>query len=115
MKEDIRTYEDCIQFIKHFYTKLLKDPLISHYFTPLNLDEHIPRVADFWAFILIDQPGYQNNMMTAHAQLHLKNEDFDRWLSLFKDSINDLFEGEKTEMAIQRSEQIAWTIKSKLN
>lgn len=115
MKSDIRSYEDCLQLIEHFYTKLLKDPVIGHYFADLNLKEHIPRVADFWAFVLIDKAGYQGNMMTAHAKLPLNIEDFDRWLALFKTSVNELFHGEKSEMAIQRSEQIAWTMKSKLD
>jgi hemoglobin len=100
--------------IRNFYDKLLIDDQISHFFVHLNLNEHLPRVADFWAFILIDKPGYQNNMMSAHASLNLKETDFNRWLFLFQETVNELFEGEKASMAIHRSQHIALTMKAKL-
>jgi hemoglobin len=114
MKNDITTYEDCLLLIQKFYDKLLIDDRIGHFFTDLDLKDHIPKVADFWAFILIDRPGYSNNMMTAHARLDLKEKDFERWLSLFHETINEYFEGEKANLAIERSKLIAWTMKTKL-
>lgn len=114
MKGDIETYEDVLQLITKFYDRLLVDEQISHFFTELDLDKHIPHVADFWAFILIDRAGYANNMMTAHAKLALKATDFERWLELFHETINELFEGVKANLAIERSKLIAWTMKSKM-
>ncbi len=114
MKPDVTTYEDCLLLIRAFYDKLLVDDQINHFFIHLNLDEHLPRVADFWAFILIDKPGYQNNMISAHASLNLKETDFNRWLFLFQETVNELFEGEKAALAIQRSQLIALTMKAKL-
>lgn len=114
MKNDITTYEDCLFLIRKFYDKLLTDDTIAHFFVKLDLEEHIPRVADFWAFLLIDKPGYNNNMMTAHAKLELKEKDFVRWLALFQETINEHFAGEKAELARQRSTLIAWTMRSKM-
>jgi hemoglobin len=114
MMKDIETYEDCILLIRKFYDKLLVDKDISHFFVDLDLVEHIPKVADFWAFILIDQPGYSNNMMSAHASLKLKENDFARWLELFHQTINEFFVGEKANLAIERSKLIAWTMKTKM-
>ena len=114
MKKDITTYDDCLLLIEKFYDKLLIDEQIAHFFTEIDLKEHIPKVADFWAFILIERPGYSNNMMTAHARLDLKEKDFERWLDLFHETINDLFDGEKANLAIDRSKLIAWTMKTKL-
>jgi hemoglobin len=113
-KKDIESYDDCLQLISWFYEKLLKDELISHYFKPLNLESHIPKVADFWAFVLIDKPGYSNNMINAHARLALQEKDFDRWLLLFRETIKEHFDGEKVNLAIERSQLIAWTMRSKL-
>ena len=112
--KDIETYEDCLLLITKFYDKLLIDDQIGHFFEQLDLTHHIPKVADFWAFVLIDQTGYANNMMTAHSKLELKASDFERWLALFHESINELFEGEKATLAIERSKLIAWTMKSKM-
>lgn len=114
MKRDIETYEDVLQLISRFYDRLLVDEQISHFFIELDLEKHIHHVADFWAFVLIDQAGYANNMMTAHSKLELKASDFERWLVLFHDTINELFEGEKANLAIERSKLIAWTMKSKM-
>jgi hemoglobin len=114
MKNDITTYEDCLLLIRKFYDKLLTDDTIAHFFVGLDLEEHIPRVAYFWAFLLIDKPGYNNNMMTAHAKLELKEKDFERWLALFHATINEHFAGEKAELAKQRSTLIAWTMRSKM-
>lgn len=114
MKE-IETYEDCIFLIEEFYKKLLSDDQIAHFFVDLDLSTHIPKVADFWAFVLIDKPGYANNMMTAHARLDLKEPDFQRWLELFHETIRENFYGEKADLAIERSKLIAWTMKTKMN
>lgn len=111
--KDIETYDDCLELIKKFYDKLLIDEEIGHFFQHLDLSHHIPKVADFWAFILVDQPGYRNNMMGAHAKLDLHESDFKRWLFLFHETIGELFEGDKANLAIERSKLIAWTMTSK--
>lgn len=113
--KDIQTYEDCLLLIDAFYQKLLEDEQIGHFFKDLDLSTHIPRVADFWAFVLIDKPGYANNMMTAHARLDLKECDFERWLELFHETIHENFIGEKADLSIERSKLITWTMKSKMN
>ncbi len=111
---EIQTYGDCLFLIEKFYDKLLLDKQIGHFFKDLPLDVHIPKVAEFWAFILIDKPGYANNMIQAHAKLDLKAKDFDQWLKLFHDTIDENFLGEKAKMAKERSTLIAWTMRSKL-
>jgi len=114
-KKDIETYEDCVLLIEKFYDKLLLDEEIAHYFVELDLASHIPKVADFWAFILVDKPGYANNMMGAHARLELKENDFKRWLVLFHQTVEENFEGEKANLAKERSNLIAWTMSAKMN
>jgi hemoglobin len=43
----------------------------------------------------------------------LSKEHFDRWVELFHTTVNELFTGEKAEMAKQRATLIAWTIQNK--
>lgn len=113
-KRDITTIEDLEFLIRKFYDKLLVDEQIAHFFTELNLEEHIPRVASFWAFIALDSPGYKGNMMDAHAKLELKTTDFERWLNLFHQTIHEHFTGEKADFIVARSSLIAWTMQSKV-
>ncbi len=111
--KDIETYTEIEDFVKKFYKKLLLDAQIGHFFQELNLESHLPQVADFWAFILIDQAGYSGNMMTAHSKLDLSKSDFEQWLKLFHETIRENFEGTKASLAIERSTLIALTLKPK--
>ncbi|MCE2712708.1 MAG: group III truncated hemoglobin [Cryomorphaceae bacterium] len=113
-KRDITTIQDLEFLIRKFYDKLLVDEQIGHFFIKLNLEEHIPKVASFWAFIALDSPGYKGNMMEAHAKLELKTADFERWLNLFHQTIHEYFTGETADFIVQRSSLIAWTMQSKL-
>jgi hemoglobin len=113
MKE-IQTYEEVLFLIERFYEKLVADPLIGHFFQYLDLSRHISNVADFWAFILLDQPGYLGNMVEAHRKLPLTNSDFDQWLFLFHQTIDEHFEGKNALIAKERSNLIALTLRSKL-
>lgn len=112
---DIKTYDDCLLLITKFYDKLMVDEEIGHFFQQIDLSLHIPKVTDFWALILIDHPGYTNNMMGAHAKLDLQEADFKRWLYLFHETTTEHFQGEKANLAIERSKLIAWTMTAKLN
>lgn len=112
MKE-IESKEDVALLVETFYQKLVIDELVSHFFSQLNLEEHLPRVIQFWSFILLDEAGYSANMMEKHARLDLNEESFDRWLKLFHETVDQFFTGEKAELAKQRSSLIAWTMKTK--
>ena len=112
MKE-IESKEDVTLLVEPFYQKLVKDDLVSHFFSQLNLKELLPSVIQFWSFILLDEAGYSANMMEKHAKLDLNEESFDRWLKLFHETVDQFFTGEKAELAKQRSSLIAWTMKTK--
>lgn len=112
MKE-IESTKDITLLIELFYDKLLHDEETRPLFEQLDLKAHIPRVVQFWAFILLDSPGYQANMMEKHAHLPLTESLFEKWLFLFHQTIDELYTGEKAELAKQRSTLIAWTMKSK--
>ncbi|MDF3025712.1 MAG: hypothetical protein K0S23_19 [Fluviicola sp.] len=112
MKE-IESKEDVALLVETFYQKLVNDELVSHFFSQLDLKEHLPRVIQFWSFILLDEAGYSANMMEKHARLDLNEESFDRWLKLFHETVDQFFTGEKAELAKQRSTLIAWTMKTK--
>ena len=112
MKE-IESKEDVELLVDTFYQKLVKDDLVSHFFANLNLPEHLPRVVQFWSFILLDEAGYSANMMEKHARLDLDAASFDRWLKLFHETVDQFFTGEKATLAKQRSSLVAWTMKTK--
>ncbi|TWI83215.1 hemoglobin [Lacibacter cauensis] len=121
MKQDIRNREDIRLLMERFYDKLLADESISYLFTDvakINLDEHFPVLVDFWDSILFQADTYQKNAMKPHVDLHqqspLQAHHFKTWLGYFIATVNELFEGEKAELARQRATSIATVMQIKV-
>ena len=118
---DITNREDLTQLMESFYHKALQDDVIGHFFNevaPLQMETHIPLIVDFWETIVFDKAKYSGNVLNVHEHLHqlsaFKEEHFNRWVALFKETVNELFFGEKAEMIKQRGESIATVMKIKL-
>lgn len=113
-KHDIRNKEDIELMIRTFYDSLLTNESIKPVFANTNFEAHMPHMIAFWAFVLLDEEGYKTNVFDKHVNLGIKEEHFEIWLSHFEKNIDSLFEGEKTELAKQRAQVIAFTFKEKL-
>jgi hemoglobin len=113
-KKEINSKEDVSLLVQTFYERVLKNEELKPFFKNLNFEEHLPKMIHFWSFVLIDEPGYSTNVTDKHMHMPLKQNHFDIWLSLFNETIDDLFSGEKAEMAKQRAYTIAWTISNKM-
>ncbi len=122
IKKDIETRMDIEQFTVTFYEKVKADPTIGIIFTEkvsINWEKHIPLIADFWETILLDNPVYKQNAMESHFSLNrifpLQKKHFDTWLYLFNTTLDELFAGEKTNLAKQRALSIAMLMQHKMN
>lgn len=122
IKKDIETRMDIEQFTITFYEKVKADPTIGVIFTEIvriNWEKHIPLIADFWETILLDNPVYKQNAMESHFSLNrifpLQKKHFDTWLYLFNTTLDELFAGEKTNLAKQRALSIAMLMQHKMN
>lgn len=113
-KHDIRNKEDIELMIRTFYGALLTNESIKPVFANTDFEAHMPHMIAFWSFVLLDEVGYTTNVFDKHVHLHIKEEHFEIWLNHFEKTINDLFEGEKAELAKQRAQMIAYTFKNKL-
>ena len=113
-KHDIHSREDIELLVRKFYDSLLTNESIKPVFDNLNFEAHIPHIVSFWSFVLLDEEGYKTNVFDKHINLPIKEEHFEIWLSHFEKTINDLFEGEKAELAKLRAQTIAFTFKMKL-
>ncbi len=111
---DIDSEERVLFLVTTFYSRMLKDNELAPFFSHIDLKTHLPRMADFWSFILIDKPGYNANVFEKHINLPLKAVHFDLWLRTFKKTIVDFFEGPKARLACERAELLKYTFMSKL-
>ena len=121
MKPDIQNREDLDILMRSFYDKLLVDDVVGYLFTEvidLDLEEHFPRIVDFWEVQLLNGGRYQGNPMKIHLDLHFKEPltkaHFDRWLEHFNNSVDERFDGPKAHLAKERALSIATVMQIKI-
>ena len=122
IKKDITTRADIEKLIVQFYEAVKKDPTIGFIFTdaiPINWENHIPLIVDFWETILLDNMVYKKNAMEVHYDLNkkisLKKEYFASWLLLFCSTVDKLFTGKTATLAKTRAASIAAVMEFKMN
>lgn len=113
-QRDIASEEDIRLLVDRFYDAVLRDDVLSPFFSQIEFAHHKPKMVDFWAFVLLDKPGYTTNIFDKHAHMPLTAEALARWTSLFEATIRQLYAGEKTDTAVLRAKTIAWTFKEKM-
>jgi hemoglobin len=121
MKLDILNREDLVLLMNRFYSKALTDATIGHYFTEvvqLNMEKHLPVITDFWETILFDTGKYYGNTMKVHEDLHEKSPfisaHFNRWIDMFKETVDEYFEGNNAEKIKQRATSISTVMNIKM-
>ena len=121
MKRDIEGDEDVRLLVRSFYNKVLEDDLLAHFFAYAKehkWDEHLHTLDSFWKNILFFDGDYFGNPLQVHKTLHffkpLQHRDFKRWLQLFTQTVDELFEGDKAELAKQRATSIATMMRIKI-
>ncbi len=111
---DITTRADIERLTRAFYGKALVDTMIGYLFTDvahLDLEAHLPDIADFWETILLGGDAYRGGAFAVHADLHAKSPlrggHFNRWVALWTQTVDDLFAGENAEEAKRHAQRVA--------
>lgn len=117
IKNDILDRKDIQHLVNSFYEKVKDDILIGPLFTDVaqtNWAVHLPKMYDFWEVIVFGRGSFKGNPMMVHKQLHnkikLKQAHFDRWLSLFYTTVDELFEGENAQNIKYSASNIAQSL-----
>jgi len=118
---DITTREDCERLVRAFYGRALTDPIIGFIFVDvakLDLEAHIPRIASFWETILLGAQSYGGGAFRPHAainaQVPLVAGHFERWLWLWRATVDELFAGERAELAKTHADRVARAFHARL-
>ena len=121
MKKDITTRADIELLVDSFYKLVKKDEVIGYIFNDvvnLSWEKHIPVMYNFWDTILLGSNTYKGNPMQIHIDLDkketLKPEHYERWVKLFTETIDSLFEGDKAEEAKTRAKNMMGLIAFKV-
>ncbi len=110
---DIDTREDCERLVRMFYTRVLSDRFLGWIFTDvakLDVEAHVPRIASFWETILLGAQSYSGGAFRPHAELNakvpLRPGHFERWLWLWGMTVDELFAGERAELAKSHARRV---------
>jgi hemoglobin len=112
--KDIESRDDVERLVRAFYGRALEDPFIGFIFTDvarLDLEAHVPQITSFWETILLGAQSYSGGAFRPHAALHMKARlragHFERWLALWRETVDELFAGERAELAKSHALRVA--------
>lgn len=100
MQSNEITKENINKLVVTFYTKVLKNEIISPFFIEkLGSDmkseiwqKHIKILTDFWYTISFGHGDYKGSPFAPHMQISgLNRESFETWLKLFFESVDKLY------------------------
>lgn len=112
--KDLEDKDDIILLVNTFYSKIRNHKNLGYIFNEvarINWEEHLPRMYSFWGSLLLGEHSYSGNPMTKHLSLSkitsLTEIEFNEWLMLFSDTVDELFRGKVANDAKLRAENIA--------
>jgi hemoglobin len=118
---DIQSRADCERLVRTFYSRALEDPVIGYIFTDvakLDLEAHVPRITSFWETILLGAQSYGGGAFRPHAEVHMKSPlrraHFEQWLRLWFATVDELFAGERAELAKSHAARVAGAFHGRL-
>lgn len=118
MKQDIQSKRDIELLVDLFYEKVKKDLVLSKYFQGMDWSKHLPTMYKFWENVVFYTGRYNGNPMQVHYGLHQRMPlglgDFQQWLYLFSETVDELYEGENANNIKQRAQNIATVMQIKI-
>ena len=108
--KDITNIEDIKLMVDTFYSNARKDELIGSIFDEKIGDrwpEHLEKMYRFWQTILLEEHTYSGSPFPPHKQLPVEKKHFTRWMEIFTETIDTLFEGTLAEEAKLRGQSMA--------
>ena len=119
---DITNRDDCERLVRSFYGRALTDPVIGFIFVDvakLDLEAHVPRIASFWETILLGAQSYGGGAFRPACGPQCPGRGcgrghFERWLWLWRTTVDELFAGERAELAKTHADRVARAFHARL-
>ena len=110
VKPDLVTPTDVHDLVIAFYREIVFDELLEPVFgevAEVDWAEHIPKLIDYWCWILFGTLGYAGAVTKVHSHLHglqpIEVEHCDRWYLLWVASIEARWSGPTADHAGQHA------------
>ena len=97
------------RLVRTFYGRVQADSLIGPVFAARIADweAHIIKLCAFWSSVALMTGRYHGQPMQKHLELPVAAEHFDRWISLFEATANELCPPQAASHFIERARRIA--------
>jgi hemoglobin len=119
---DLTGRPDIERLVDAFYERVRGDDLLGFIFDEVartDWEAHLPKMYAFWETVMFRSGGYTGNPLAAHAKLvpltAMGRPQFDRWLELFRATVDDHFSGENAEHIKSCAADMANVIYSRIN
>lgn len=113
----IENREDISLLVHKFYAKIRANDLLGPIFNGHIPDDHWPahleKLTDFWETNLLGVPKFKGNPSQKHRNVDenldysVSQVHFGKWLELWFETINELYEGEIAEKAKRAARKMA--------
>lgn len=117
-KRAITALDDIRLLVDTFYGKVRQDELLGPIFASVitgDWQPHLDTMYRFWQSVLLKEPTYNGAPFPPHVKLPIGKEHFDRWLMLWRATVDDFFDGELAEEARWRAGKMAELFIAKLD
>ena len=108
--QQILNLDDVKKLVDGFYGKVRNDDLLGPIFNSRienRWPQHLEKMYSFWQTTLLGEHTYSGRPFPPHATLPVGHQHFVRWVSLFTETVDELFTGAKAEEAKWRAAKIA--------
>jgi hemoglobin len=119
--QDLVDRADVEVLLRRFYGRVLVDDVLAEPFAELRaagLDLHIPKMCDFWETVLFRARLYRGSALDAHRLVHdrvpLTDRHFARWLTTWRNTVDEMYCGPVAERAKIQAARIAWAMHRRL-
>lgn len=102
--------EDVLRTLVHtFYSRIRDDDMLGPIFAERITDwpPHLERMVTFWSSVALMTGRYHGRPVPAHTPLPIAAAHFDRWLTLFRKTAQDVCTPAGAVHVIERAERIA--------
>ena len=109
------TEEALGELVGRFYASVRRDPLLGPVFNGAihDWDEHLAMLQAFWSSVMLTSGRYKGRPLPAHVKHApaMTEERFARWLALWRETVEALFEPAPAAALVEKAERIGESLR----
>jgi hemoglobin len=103
------------RLVRSFYGRVRKDARLGPIFERVigdHWEPHLEKMTEFWCSVILKTRSYEGRPVPAHVRLkEVRPEDFAIWLSIFRETADELCPPGIAAVFVDRAERIAESLK----